>query len=84
MDSNKFYSVGEFAKLTGRSQTFIRRLCDKGVITCYKPGGLKRYIPESGFEEMKVNSYTPVKREKPKVTRHHGSDLRVIPAYKRA
>jgi len=82
--NERLYSVGEFAKLTGRSQTFIRKLCDNGTITCYRPGGQKRYIPESGFEEMKTNTAMAVKVSKPKIMHHRGSELRVIPAYKRA
>jgi excisionase family DNA binding protein len=82
--NERLYSVGEFAKLTGRSQSFVRKLCDNGTVTCYRPGGQKRYIPESGFNEIKANTAAPVKTPKPKIIRHHGSDLRVIPAYKRA
>lgn len=82
-DSEKFYSVGEFARLIGRSQSYVRTLCDKGVITCYRPTG-KRFIPASAIEEIKVRNTSPRKGIISRPTCHcHGSELRVIPTYKR-
>lgn len=81
--TEKLYTVGEFARLIGRSQGFVRTLCDAGVITCYRPTGM-RLIPESATEELKTNRMAPVKAPKPTVARHRGSDLRVVPTYKRA
>lgn len=85
MDKPIYVSVGEFSKITGIPQNTIRDYCDAGIITCYRPGGWKRNIPlDEALEQLKTNHTHQAKAPKPKPIRHHGSDLRVVPAYKRA
>jgi len=85
MDNQPIYvSVSEFSRITGIPQTTIRDYCDKGIITCHRPGGWKRIIPLSeGLEQLKKDRTRPQKAPKAKLRYHHGSDLRVIPTYKR-
>jgi len=84
MPNEKLYSVGEFAKLIGKSQSFVRSCCERGIITYYRPA-YKRLIPAKAVDELKVIRNPPQKTPKPKfINKHRGSDLRVIPTYKRA